>query len=191
LRNHLQEAIAIDFAVVSTVRFGLLYVFVVLGLERRRLLHVHVTVHPTAAWTAQQMIEALPEETRLRYVIRDRDAIYGTEFQRRVAGMGLVEVAIAPRSPWQNCYAERFVGSLRRECLDHVIVSTSGRSTGSSRAMPATTIVLEPIWRLRRMLPNPGECIRERMGGSSHSLRWADFIIATRGWRLERLNGDR
>ena len=121
LRNHLREAIAIDFAVVSTVRFRLLYVFVVLGLERRRLLHVHVTAHPTAVWTAQQMIEALPEETRLRYVIRHRDAIYGTEFQRRVADMGLVEVPIAPRSPWQNCYAERFVGSLRRECLDHVI----------------------------------------------------------------------
>jgi len=121
LRNHLREAIAIDFAVVSTVRFGLLYVFVVLGLERRRLLHVHVTAHPTAAWTAQQMIEALPEETGVRYVIRDRDAIYGTEFQRRVAGMGLTEVLIAPRSPWQNAYAERFVGSLHRKCLDHVI----------------------------------------------------------------------
>jgi hypothetical protein len=121
LRNHLREAIAIDFAVVSTVRFGLLYVFVVLGLERRRLLHVHVTSHPTAAWTAQQMIEALPEETGLRYVIRDRDAIYGTEFQRRVEGIGLVEVPIAHRSPWQNAYAERFMESLRRECLDHVI----------------------------------------------------------------------
>jgi transposase InsO family protein len=72
-------------------------------------------------WTAQQMIEALPEDTGLRYVIRDRDAIYGTEFQRRVAGMGLTEVLIAPRSPWQNAYAERFVGSLRRECSDHVI----------------------------------------------------------------------
>jgi putative transposase len=121
LRNHLREAIAIDFAVVSTVRFGVLYVFVVLGLERRRLLHVNASAHPTAAWTAQQMIEALPHETGLRYLIRDRDSIYGAEFQRRVAGMGLVEVPIAPRSPWQNGYAERFVGSLRRECLDHVI----------------------------------------------------------------------
>jgi transposase InsO family protein len=112
---------AIDFAVVSTVRFGLLHVFVVLGLERRRLLHVNVTAHPTVAWTAQQMVEALPEETALRYLIRDRDAIYGTEFRQRVAGMNLVEVPIAPRSPWQNGYAERFVGSLRREYLDHVI----------------------------------------------------------------------
>jgi transposase InsO family protein len=121
LRNHLQETVAIDFAVVSTVRFGLLYVFIVLGLERRRLLHVNASAHPTAAWTAQQMVEALPEEAALRYLIRDRDSIYGAEFQRRTAGMNLLEVPIAPRSPWQNGYAERFVGSLRRDCLDHVI----------------------------------------------------------------------
>jgi len=121
-RNHLREALAIDFAVVPTVTFRPLYVFVVLSLERRRLLHVHVTAHPTAAWTAQQMVEALPEETRFQYVIRDRDGIYGAEFRRRVAGLGLREVPIAPRSPWQNPYAERFIGSLRRECLDHLIV---------------------------------------------------------------------
>jgi transposase InsO family protein len=121
LRNHLRDAIAVDFAVVSTVTLGLLYVFLVLSLERRRLLHVHVTAHPTAEWTARQMVEALPEETALRYLIHDRDAIYGTEFRRRVAGMGLAEVPIAPHSPWQNGYAERLVGSLRRECLDHVI----------------------------------------------------------------------
>jgi len=102
LRSHLREAIAIDFAVVSTVRFGLLDVFVVLGLERRRLLHVYVTPHPKAAWTAQQMIEALPEETGVHYVIRGRDAIYGAEFQRRIAGMNLLEVLIAPRSPWTH-----------------------------------------------------------------------------------------
>jgi transposase InsO family protein len=120
LRNHLPEAIAIDFVVVSTVTFGHLYVLVVLSLERRRLLHINVTAHPTAAWTAQQMVEALPEETSRRHLIRDRDAIYGTEFRRRVTGIGLVEVPIAPRSPWQNGYVERFVRSLRRECLDHV-----------------------------------------------------------------------
>jgi putative transposase len=97
-------------------------VFVVLSLERRRLLHVHVTAHPTAAWAAQQMVEALPEETRFRYLLRDRDAIYRAEFRRCAAGLGLREVLIAPRSPWQNAYAERFIGSLRRECLDHLIV---------------------------------------------------------------------
>jgi len=122
LQNHLREAIAIDFAVVPTATFRLLYVFVVLSLERRRLLHVHVTAHPTAVWTAQQMVEALPDETNPRYLIRDRDGIYGAEFRRRVAALGLREVPIAPRSPWQNPYAERFIGSLRRECLDHMIV---------------------------------------------------------------------
>ncbi len=122
LRNHLRETVAIDFAVVPTVTFRLLFVFVVLSLERRKLLHINVTAHPTAQWTAQQMAEAFPWETTARYVIRDRDRIYATEFRRRVAGLGLHEVPIAPRSPWQNAYAERFIGSLRRECLDHVIV---------------------------------------------------------------------
>jgi hypothetical protein len=117
LRNHLQEALAIDFAVVSTVRFGLLYVFVVLGLERRRLLYVNVSGHRTAAWTAQQMVAALPEETAFRYLLRDRDAIYGTEFRQRLAGMNLVVVPTAPRSPWQNGYAERFVGVLAPRVL--------------------------------------------------------------------------
>ena len=106
---------------MPTVTFRLLYVFAVLSLRRRRLLHVHVTSHPTAAWAAQQMVEALPEETNPRYLIRDRDGIYGAEFRRRVAGLELREVPIAARSPWQNAYAERFIGSLRRECLDHMI----------------------------------------------------------------------
>ncbi len=122
LRNHLGEAVAIDFAVVPTVTFDLLFVFVVLGLERRKILHCNVTEHPTAQWTGQQLVQALPWETTARYVIRDRDRIYGTEFKQRVAGLGLREALTAPRSPWQNAYAERFIGSLRRECLDHVIV---------------------------------------------------------------------
>ena len=122
LRNHLRETIAIDFAVVPTATFRLLFVFVVLNLERRRVLLISATAHPTAQWTAQQMVEAFPWETTARYVIRDRDRIYGTDFQRRVKTLGLHEVPTAPRSPWQNAYAERFIGSLRRECLDHVIV---------------------------------------------------------------------
>ena len=107
---------------VPTVTFRLLFVFVVLSLERRRVLHISVTAHPTAQWTAQQMVEAFPWETTARYVIRNRDRIYGADFQRRVKALGLHEVPTAPHSPWQNCYAERFIGSLRRECLDHVIV---------------------------------------------------------------------
>lgn len=121
LRNHLAEMVAIDFAVVPTVTGQLLFVFVVLELARRRVLHANVTPHPTAAWAAQQMIEALPWASTARYVIRDRDGIFGEVFRERVEGLGLREVLIAPRSPWQNGYAERFIGSLRRECLDHII----------------------------------------------------------------------
>ena len=113
--------IAIDFAVVPTVRGQLLYLFVVLSLARRRVLHVNVTAHPTAAWTAQQMVEALPWTATVRHVIRDRDGIYGEVFQTRVEHLGLKQVVIAPHSPWQNAYAERFIGSLRREGLDHVL----------------------------------------------------------------------
>ena len=116
-----------------------------LGLERRRLLHVNASAHPTVAWMAQQMIEALPAESALRYLIRDRDSIYGAEFQRRVAGIGLVEVPIAPRSPWQNGYAERFVGSLRRECLDHVI-ALNERHVCRIVSSYATTTARELIW---------------------------------------------
>jgi putative transposase len=121
LRNHLSEMVAVDFAVVPTVTGALLFAFVVLSLVRRRVLHVNVTSHPTAAWTAQQMVEALPWTPTARYVIRDRDGVYGEVFKRRVEGLGLQQVLIAARSPWQNAYAERFIGSLCRECLDHVV----------------------------------------------------------------------
>ena len=113
--------IAVDFAIVPTIKGTLLFVFIVLSLARRRVLHVNVTAHPTAAWSAQQVVEALPWSTTDRYLIRDRDGIYGQLFRNRVDGLGLEEVVIAARSPWQNGYAERFIGSLRRECLDHVI----------------------------------------------------------------------
>jgi putative transposase len=99
-----------------------LYVLVVLAHDRRRVVHFNVTEHPTAAWTAQQIIEAFPEETAPRFLLRDRDQIYGEEFHRRVAGMGIEEVMTAPHSPWQSPYVERLIGSIRRECLNHVIV---------------------------------------------------------------------
>ena len=121
LRNHRSEMIAVDFALAPTVKGTLLFVFIVLSLARRRVLHVNVTAHPTAAWTAQQVVEALPWTTNERYVVRDRDGIDGHSFRNRVDSLGLEEVVIAARSPWQNGYAERFIGSLRRECLDHVI----------------------------------------------------------------------
>lgn len=102
--------------------FQILYVFIVLSHDRRRLIHFNVTQHPTAVWTAQQIVEAFPWDTAPRYLVRDRDSIYGLKFRSRVKGMGIMEVKIAFRSPWQNCFAERVIGSIRRECLNHVIV---------------------------------------------------------------------
>ena len=99
-----------------------LYVFFVLSLERRRILHVNVTAHPHAAWTAQQVVEAVGPDGEVVRLIRDRDSIYGSAFDSRVRNLGIEQLVVAPRSPWQNGYAERFVGTLRRELLDHVIV---------------------------------------------------------------------
>jgi transposase InsO family protein len=99
-----------------------LYVFFVLSLDRRRLLHVNVTSHPYAVWTAQQIVEAIGFDTGLVRLIRDRDRVYGSVFNARVNTLGMRQLETAPRAPWQNGYAERFVGTLRRENLDHVIV---------------------------------------------------------------------
>jgi transposase InsO family protein len=117
VRLHLAGTIAVDFLMVPTVTFRTLYVFVVLSVERRRLLHVNVTTHPYAAWAAQQMVEAMGPEVQALQLIRDRDGIYGRAFDQRVEGLGLTTMRIAPRSPWQNGYAERFVGTLRESCL--------------------------------------------------------------------------
>ena len=122
LRTHMQDLVAVDFFTVPTVTLQVLFVCVVLAHHRRRIVHLNVTAHPTAAWTAQQIVEAFPEDTAPRYLLRDRDGIYGRVFRRRVQGLGIREMLTAARSPWQNPYAERVIGSLRRECLDHVIV---------------------------------------------------------------------
>jgi putative transposase len=122
LRNHTGTLAAMDFFVVPTVTFRLLYGFIILSHERRRVIHFHVTASPTAAWVSQQLRQAFPFETAPRYLIRDRDGIFGTEVRRCLASLHIEEVLTAPRSPWQNPYCERMIGSLRRECLDHVIV---------------------------------------------------------------------
>jgi transposase InsO family protein len=122
MRIHLSGMIAIDFLTVPTVTFGTLYVFFVLSLARRRILHVNVTAHPYSAWAAQQIVEAVGPDSGVVRLIRDRDGIYGVAFDARVRNVGIEQLRIAPRSPWQNGYAERFVGTLRRELLDHVIV---------------------------------------------------------------------
>ena len=122
LTNHVGTLSSIDFFTVPTATFRILYVFLVLAHERRRVLHFNVTEHPTAAWAAQQIVEAFPEATAPKYVMRDRDRIYGATFRDRLTGMAIEEVLSAPRSPWQNPFVERLIGSVRRECLDHIVV---------------------------------------------------------------------
>ena len=120
--NHAQQLVSIDFFTVPTIRFHVLYVFLVLAHDRRRILHFNVTAHPTAEWTGQQLREAFPFDQLRRYLLRDRDRIFGDDFREQVRDMGICEVLSAPRSPWQRAYVERVIGSIRRECLDHVIV---------------------------------------------------------------------
>jgi putative transposase len=122
LKNHAPDLIAMDFFTVPTATFRVLFVLVVLSHARRRLVHFNVTEHPTAEWTARQLLEACGLEEAPRYLIRDRDKVYGERFSRQAETLDIREAVIAPRSPWQNAYAERVIGSIRRECLDHVVV---------------------------------------------------------------------
>jgi transposase InsO family protein len=122
LANHMKELVSLDFFTVPTVRFNVLFVLIILAHDRRRVMHFHITEHPTARWTAQQVVEAFPWETAPRFLLRDRDGVYGADFRRRVKSMGIEEVIIAPRSPWQTPYVERMIGSIRRECLENVVV---------------------------------------------------------------------
>ena len=122
LRNHAPDIAAMDFFVVPTIGFKLLYGFVIIRLDRRDLVWIDVTTNPTAEWVARQITEAFPWDEAPRYVIRDRDQIYGAVVTRRLRAMGIRDKPIAPASPWQNGFAERLIGSIRRECLDHLIV---------------------------------------------------------------------
>jgi transposase InsO family protein len=122
LHNHMHCLAAIDMFVVVTATFRLLYALIVLGHDRRKVIHFEVTENPNQDWLARQMTEAFPWDTAPRYLLRDRDASYGQDFRDRVQAMGIEEVVTAPRSPWQNPFVERIIGSIRRECLNHVII---------------------------------------------------------------------
>ena len=124
LRNHLPEVAAMDLFVVPTIGFDLLYAFIIIRLDRRALVWISVTTNPTAEWIARQITEAFPWNEAPRYLIRDRDSIYGDVARRRIPAMGIRDKPIAPASPWQNGFAERLIGSIRRECLDHIVVSS-------------------------------------------------------------------
>src|SRR5437763_3051579 len=122
LANHVRDLVFLDFFTVPTARLRVLFVLVVLAHHRRRVVHFNVTEHPTAAWTAQQIVDAFPDDSAPSYLLRDRDQVYGEQFRHRVKGMRIEEVLTAPHSPWQNPFAERLIGSIRRECLNHVLV---------------------------------------------------------------------
>src|SRR5208282_3565740 len=122
LRNHAEGIAAIDMFVVASASFRLLYVMILLAHDRRRIVRTAVTEHPTAAWLSRQVTEAFPWNSSPRYLLRDRDASHGSDFRSRVEAMGIKEVITAPRSPWQDAYVERLIGSIRRECLDHIVI---------------------------------------------------------------------
>jgi putative transposase len=121
LENHLKTMVSVDSLVVPTISFRILFVFLVMSHDRRRVLHFNVTAHPTAEWTADQILQAFPWDTAPRYLLRDRDSIYSDTFRRQVSSMEIKEALTAPRSPWQNPYVELVIGSVRRECLNHII----------------------------------------------------------------------
>jgi len=112
----------VDFFTVPTASFRVLFVFLVLSNERRKVIHFNVTESPTAFWTGQQIVNAFPWDTGPRYLIRDRDGKFGEEFSHRIESMGIKQVLISAQSPWQNPFVERLIGSIRRECLDHIII---------------------------------------------------------------------
>ena len=164
LHNHVQDLIACDFFTVPTVTCQVLFVFIVLAHERRRIVHVNITEHPTAQWTAQQIVEAFPWDTVPRCLLRDRDAIYSLAFQQRIKNLGIKEAKIAPRSPWQNPYCERVIGSIRRDALDHVIVLDERHLHRVLRS----SVAYSHTWRVHRSLdmdaPDPRQVEPPELG---------------------------
>jgi putative transposase len=157
LAAHAREIVAVDFFLVPTLTFRLLFVFIVLRHGRRELVHVNVTDHPTATWTARQIVEAFPDDTAPTYLLRDRDAIYSDAFARCVKTMEIRQVITAPKAPWQNAFAERVIGSIRRECLDHFIVLSETHLRRLLRAYVAYYNDVRPHQALDNTCPRPRE----------------------------------
>jgi len=122
LTNHAKDIVSIDFFTVPTATFRVIYVFLVLDNTRRKILHFNLSDSPTERWAEQQIVEVFPWDTVPSHLIRDRDGKFGHEFNRRVSSLEIEQILTSPHSPWQNPYVERVIGSIRRECLDHVIV---------------------------------------------------------------------
>jgi hypothetical protein len=176
LRNHVGCSAAIDFCVVPTVTFRLLYLLIVSLHQRRRVVHFGVTEHPSAGWVSQQLRQAFPFDTAPRYLLRDRDASYGGQVRQTLAIMDIEEVVLAPRSPWQSPYIERSIGSLRRECLDRIIVLNERHLHRIVSAYLAYYDQARPHLSLERNAPVPrqveppalGPVVCEPMVGGRH-----------------------
>jgi transposase InsO family protein len=153
LRNHTPEIAAMDLFVVPTIGFRLLYAFIVIRLDRRHLVWMNVTTNPTAEWVARQITEAFPWDEAPKYVIRDRDSVYSAVVTRRLQAMGIRDRPIAATSPWQNAYAERLIGSIRHECLDHVIVLDEGHLRRVLRAYAHYYNMTRTHWSLNKDAP--------------------------------------
>jgi putative transposase len=180
LRNHIGQIVAADFFVVRTVTYRLVFVLVLLAHDRRRIRHVAVTAHPTAVWTAQQLREAFPRDEAPRYLIHDRDHVFDN-LAPGAKAMGIDEVLTAPHAPWQNAFVERFIGSARRECFDHVIVLNEAGVRKLVRLYVRTTSGLARTWRSAR---TPRFLVRSRrpaMATSWRSPRSAASTIDTSG----------
>jgi transposase InsO family protein len=180
LRNHRREVAAMDLFVVPTIGFDLLYAFIIIRLDRRDLVWINVTTNPTAEWIARQITEAFPWNEAPRYLIRDRDRIYGDVAMRRIRAMGIRDKPIAPASPWQNGFAERLIGSIRRECLDHLVVLSEAHLRAS----------LCRLLQQDQNTPIIGQRCPQRFarfsgsGPSHHTRSLAGFIIITFGFRF-------
>jgi hypothetical protein len=185
LANHTKELVSLDFFTVSTIRFHVLFVLILLAHDRRRVVHFNITQDPTALWTAQQVVEAFPWGSAPRFFLRDRDGVYGVDFRRRVQSMGIEEVIIAARSPWQTPYVERMIGSIRRECLGNVVVLKSGTCDESSRTTSPTTTAGAATSPWRWTALSLGLCSRRRSARSWRSARPAVCIGTTSVWLPE------
>jgi len=189
LRNHADGIASIDFFVVPTATCRLLFGLLILRHERRQLIHIGVTANPTAEWIARQISEAFPWDTAPKYLIRDRDGAYGRVFKRRVRTMGIRDRPTAPRSPWQNAYVERLIGSVRRECLDHLIIFSEGHLRRALRAYAEyynrsrTHLSLDRDAPLGRLILREGRIPHRR----SASFIRQDVICARDNGRQDRL----
>ncbi len=182
LKNHIGKC-SMDFFTVPTAGFRIQYVLVILNNERRKIVHFNVTDSPTAEWTAQQVIEAFPWDTAPKYLMRDRDATYGEYFKKRIKGMGIEEVISAYRSPWQNPFVERVIGSIRKDCLDYMIVLNEGHLKRILKSYfeyyhnDRTHLGLEKDTPMERPVqPKPCESAKiiklPRVGGLHHRYDW-------------------